>query len=228
MAFAMLGTAMAQEPGVAKPEVDGQLWLSAGADFKPFRKKSGNVSQPRFFRNLRMAGELGWRLDDNATRTKQVYLNAGAKYPLTSFMNVGAEYRYSIRPEKDNRSRIDLQMWLKWKKDRVRADYRFEYERTFIPEWKLRTVLRNRLGLEYNIPKWKLDPNVSVESFTGLHYTGNSLVGMRYELGTEVNLDKKKSRTLGLAVRYDQELNVAWPQNALILVIAFEHSFKKK
>ena len=228
MASAIVGSAMAQEGGVAEPEVDGQLWLSAGANFKPFRKKSGNVSQPRFFRNLRMAGELGWKLDDNATRTKQVNLNAGAKYPLTSFMSVGAEYRYSIRPEKDNRSRIDLQMWLKWKKDRVRADYRFEYERTFIPEWKLRTLLRNRVGIEYNFPKWKFDPRVSVETFTGMHYTGNSLVGVRYELGTEVNLNKKKNRTLGLAVRYDRELNTSWPEHAWILVIGFEHSFKKK
>lgn len=224
----MLGSAMAQEGGVAKPKVDGQLWLSAGADFKPFRKKSGRVSQPRFFRNLRMNGELGWKMDDNASRTKQVNLDAGAKYPLTSFMSVGAEYRYSIRPDKTNRSRIDLQLWLKWKKDRIRADYRFEYEHTFIHERKLRTVLRNRLGLDYNIPKWKFDPSISVESFTGLHYTGNQLVCMRYELGTDVDLDKKKKRTLGLAVRYDQSLNTAWPEHVWVLVIAFEQSFKKK
>lgn len=224
----MLGSAVAQKAEVAKPEIDGQLWLSAGADFKPFRKKSGRVSQPRFFRNLRMSGELGVKMDDNATRAKQVNLNAGAKYPLTSFMNAGAEYRYSIRPEKANPSRIDLQLWLKWKKDRFRTDYRFEYEHSFIPVRELRTLLRNRLGIEYNIPKWKFDPHVSAESFTALHYTGNRVVGMRYELGTEVNLDKKKHRTLGLAVRYDQELNIAWPENAWILVIAFEHSFRKK
>lgn len=225
---AIFGPAVAQKSEVPKPVMDGQLWLSAGADFKPFRKKSGAVSQPRFFRNLRMKGELDVRLDENATHAKQVNLNAGAKYPVTSFMNVGAEYRYSIRPEQMNRNRIDLQLWLKWKKDRTSLDYRFEYEHAFIPVENLRTALRNRLTVEYNIPKWKPDPHISAESFTGLHYTGNRLVGMRYELGTEVNLDKKKDRTLGLAVRYDQELNIARPEHAWILVIAFEHSFRKK
>lgn len=228
VASALIGPAVAQKSEVAKPEVDGQLWIGAGVDFKPFRKKSGNVSQPRFFRNLRMSSELDVRLDNNATHAKQINLNAGAKYPVASFMNVGAEYRYSIRPEQTNRNRIDLQLWLKWKKDRFRTDYRFEYEHAFLPAWKLRTLLRNRFGIEYNIPKWKFDPRVSAESFTALHYTGNRVVGMRYELGTDVNLDKKKGRTLGLAVRYDQELNIPWPENAWILVIAFEHSFKKK
>ena len=82
--------------------------------------------------------------------------------------------------------------------------------------------------MEYNIPHWKLDPHVSAEMFYALHYTENRLGGMRYELGTDLALDKKKKRTLGLAVRYDQEVNTVAPGNAWILIFAFEGSFKKK
>jgi hypothetical protein len=148
---------------------------------------------------------------------------------LADFMKVGAEYRYTIRDRyTSNSSRIDLQLWLDWKKDRVSLDTRTEYEHDFIAVTKLRTVLRNRLGVEYNIPHWKLDPHASAEAFTALHYDGNRLVAMRYELGTDLDLDKKKKRTLGLAVRYDRELNVASPEYRWIFVVSFEHAFRKK
>jgi hypothetical protein len=89
-------------------------------------------------------------------------------------------------------------------------------------------VLRNRLAVEYNIPHWKLDPHISAEAFSGLHYTGNSLVGMRYEFGTDVALDKKKDHTLDLAIRHDREINEDDPQYRWIFVVGYDLELKKK
>lgn len=229
MALATAGASMAQGESTSVPQQDAQLWFSTGVQLKPLRKKGAKGQQPRFFRDLQAKGELGWKFNDNVSRLKQLNLDAGLRYPVTDFMRVGAEYRYSIRDRyTTNRHRIDLQFWLKHKVGRLKANYRFEYEHSFREARKLRTLLRNRLGLTYDIPKWKLDPFLSAESFTALHYTGNRLVGMRYDLGTEMNLDKKKNTALEVAIRHDREIGRKRPEHAWILVLALETSWKRK
>ena len=69
---------------------------------------------------------------------------------------------------------------------------------------------------------------MSAEAFTALHYTGTRLVGMRYDIGTELGLGKKKKSTMALTLRYDREMNVKAPKYAWILVVAMEHDFRKK
>lgn len=221
--------AYGQEGSALRPATHGELWMSAAGAWKPFTKKSSKSNSQPLYRKIQATGELGWRSRLDPFASRQVYGSAGAKLRLADFLRVGSEYRYTVRDRySSNTSRIDLQLWLNWEKDRISLDHRFEYEHDFIDVTKVRTVLRNRLGVEYNIPHWKLDPHFSAEAFTGLHYTGNDLVGMRYELGTELDLDKKKNRSLDLAVRYDQELHVADPQYRWIFVIAYGHEFKKK
>jgi hypothetical protein len=229
LAITWVGALRAQDRSPLRPATTGELWLSAGADYKPFAKKSGQVYERQFYRKFHLLGEVGWRSELGPFAGKLGYGSLGTRYRLADFMKVGAEYRYTVRDRyTSNSSRIDLQLWLDWKKDRVDLDTRTEYEHDFIPVTKLRTVLRNRLGIGYNIPHWKLDPQASAEAFTALHYDGNRLVGMRYQLGTDVDLDKKKTRTLGLAVRYDREINVDGPGYRWIFVVSFEHAFRKK
>lgn len=213
----------------SKPITDGSLWLSLGVDYKPFAKKSGDLVERKFNRNFKINAEVGWRTNDIVSNTSQVNLNLTPEYKLTDYLKVGAQYRYIIKDiYTSNIQRITLQASLSGKKDRIKLDNRFRYQHEFRDVTTLRTVLRDRLGVEYNIPKWQLDPHVSAEAFYGLHYTGNQFVGMRYELGTELAFDKKKRRTLDLAVRYDQELNTDGPENTWILVIAFQSSYRKK
>lgn len=229
LAIACCGPLRAQDLLPLHPATHGELWLSAAAEYKPFTKKSGEVYERKFYRKFRLTGELGWRSNLDPYSSKLGYGSLGTKYRLLDFMKVGAEYRYTVRDKyTSNSSRIDLQLWLNWKKDRVSLDTRTEYEHDFIRVVKLRTVLRNRVAIEYNIPHWKLDPHLSAEAFNAFHYDGNKLIAMRYEAGTDVDLDKKKRRTLGLAVRYDREVNVAAPGYRWIFVVSFEHAFKKK
>ncbi len=227
--LAFHGAANAQEKSTLRPVTRSELWMSASGSYKPFNRKRDQDARKTLIEGLQLLGELGWRNRLDPLANKYWYGSVGTKLKLNDLIKVGAEYRHSFRDRyHTNTPRLDLQMWLSWKKDRVSLAHRFEYEHEFIPVTKMRTVLRNRLGVEYNIPNWKPDPHVSAEAFTGLHYSGNELIGMRYELGTELNLDKKKRRTLGLAVRYDKELNTAGPKNRWLFVISFEQEFKKK
>lgn len=219
----------AQESGGLRPVTRGELWLSATGSYKPFNKKTKKGEKEPLIENLELIGELAWRNRLDPLASKYWYTAAGTKLKLNDLLKVGAEYRYNWKDRyTSNDSRIDLQLWLGHEFGRVALDHRVDYQHEFIPVNKLRSVLRNRLTVEYNIPNWKLDPHFSAEAFTGFHYTGNDLVGMRYELGTELAFDKKKTRTLDLGVRYDQELHVDNPENRWILVIGYGHEFKKK
>ncbi len=229
LATALSGHAAAQGDSGLHPVNDAQLWFSAGTEIKPFRKPEGQLTQARFFNKLRATGELDWRLSENASRLKQFNTTAGLFYPITKYLRVGSEYRYSFRDRyTTNKSRADLQVRLKWKTGRLDGNFRSVYQHSFEEVTELRTELRNRIGLEYDIRQWKLDPVVNVETFTALHYTGNRLIGMRYDLGTKLNLDKAKQNTLEITFRLDQELDRKRPDHDWILALAYEYSFKKK
>lgn len=218
----------AQEPPSGPGAPDTQIWLSAGARTNPFQKTDGS-KQGRFARELTTIGEVEMRRNEHLSRMKQLNLDAEARYPINSIIQVGARYRYSIRDIRtNNRHRLNMRLMLKWKCGRFTAGYRGQYEHTFVPEKKFRTLLRNRLELRYDLPGWKLDPKFNAESFTALHYTGNKTVGMRYTLSTAFNLDKQKKKELEVGLRYDQKLHRKDPTNSWILVLAYGHEFKKK
>lgn len=229
LTWAGIHGAAAQEGNTSRPITDGEFWMGIGVEYKPFSKKKGNVVEHRFRRNFKLSGEAEWRTREWASETKQVNFTVTPEYKLADFLKIGLQYRYTVKDRyTSNVQRLGLQASLGWEVGRIKLDNRIRYEHEFIPVNKFRNTFRERLGVEYNIPHWKPDPHISAESFTVIHYTGNRLTGMRYELGTELAFDKKKKRTLDLAIRYDQEVNTAAPENAWILVIAFEGSFKKK
>lgn len=229
MALLAGASAYAQEAANIRPTTHGAYWLSLGTEWKPLRKRDGAITERRFNKNFSVTGELGFRANADPFDYQKTYVSASARYRVSEIWRVGTEYRYNFRDAtQSNNGRIDLQSWLRWKSGRIRLDHRFQYEHDFIAITKVRSSLRNRLGVEYNIPKWKLDPHASAELFTGLHYTGVRSIGVRYELGTEIAPGKSKDRVLGMAVRYDRELNTTSPESLWILVLSFEIDIKKK
>lgn len=221
------GASQAQESSSALPP-DAQLWMSASTQLTPFRK-ADDSAQGRFAKKFTTTGEMGLRYNEHFNRLKQFNLDAEARYPINAVMQVAARYRYSFRgPDSRDRGRLNARLLLRWKTGRFTTAYRGQYQHTFISAEKYRTLLRNRLKLQYNIPGWKLDPAFDAESFTALHYSGNSLVGMRYTLGTSFKIGKQKDKEMEIGLRYDQQLNQKMAQDSWILVLAFEHEFKKK
>jgi hypothetical protein len=219
----------AQEKPLLKPSTDAELWLSAGVEWKPFAKKSGQVYERKFYKRFRILGELGYRGNENLTSSKLVYTMAGVRYRITDFLRLGAEYRYNVRDKyTSNSHRVDVQALITAKHGRFDLDYRPSFQHDFVAPVRYRTLLRNRLALAYDIPGFKLDPHLSVETFTALHYTGDRLIGLRYEAGTSVTLDKKKRNSVDLAVRYDREQGLTSAKYRWIFAIGYQFTVKKR
>ena len=229
MAGLLCLSAAAQEPPTLQPTQDGELRIGFGAEYKPFAKASDQPYERQFYRKFRLLGEVEWRANENFVQSKMLNVTGGLRYKLTDFLRLGAEYRYSFRDRyHSNVQRLGLSARFQQKKDRTEVGYTLSYQHYFILPKLDRDLLRNKVTIGYNIPNFKLDPRFAIESFTALYNEGNRFIGMRYELGTEVALDKKKKGTLELAVRYDRETNVKEPVHRWILVLAFERSYKKK
>ncbi len=212
----------AQEKPLLRPSTDAELWLSAGVEVKPFKKKSGQVYEHKFFKRFRALGELGYRGNENLTSSKLFYTVVGARYRLSKQLRFGLEHRFNVRDRyTTNTHRLDAEGRFSMEKDRVGLDYRAIFQHEFVMPIRYRDILRNRVSVEYNIPGWKYDPHLSLETFTAMHFTGNKLIGLRYEAGTTVALDKKKKNTIDLGVRYDREQNLANPQYRWIVVVAY-------
>lgn len=221
-------SAQAQEKPLLRPSTDMELWLSAGVEVKPFKKKSGLPYEHKFFKRFRALGELGYRGNENLTSSKLFYTVVGARYRLSKQVRFGLEHRFNIRDRyTTNTHRVDGEVRLSVEKDRVGLDYRAIFQHEFVMPIRYRDILRNRVSVEYNIPGWKYDPHISLETFTAMHYTGNHLIGVRYEAGTTLDLDKKKKNTLDLGVRYDREQNLSDLKYRWIFVLAYEGTWNR-
>jgi hypothetical protein len=212
----------AQEKPLLRPSTDAELWLSAGVEVKPFKKKSGQPYEHKFFKRFRALGELGYRGNENLTSSKLFYTVVGARYRLSKQLRFGLEHRFNVRDRyTTNTHRVDGEVRLSVEKDRISVDYRAIFQHEFVMPIRYRDILRNRVSVEYNIPGWKFDPHLSLETFTAMHYTGHRLIGLRYEAGTTMALNKKKTRTVDLGVRYDREMNLSALKYRWIFVVAY-------
>ncbi|MBL7965071.1 MAG: DUF2490 domain-containing protein [Flavobacteriales bacterium] len=192
---------------------------------KPFKKPKGRLYEKKFFRYTRLQGELGYRGNENFTQSKLLYSVLGIRYRLLKGVQLGFDYRYNMRgAEGINSSRIDGQVNLSHDVDRYSFSYRFNAQHEFEAPTEFRSFLRNRIGAGYNIRKCPVDPVASAEFFTLLHYTGNRLLGIRYELGANWKISKRQE--LEAAMRYDREMNIAEPRYRMILALSYTHDLR--
>lgn len=219
----------AQDRPLLRPSTDAELWLSIGTEVKPFKKKSGQPYERKFHKRFRALGELGYRGNENLTSSKLTYTVVGANYRLLKFLRVGAEHRYNFRDRyTSNSHRADVSVRLEGRWKRFTADDRVILQHEFIPPIRYRTLLRNRVAIEYNVPKWRFDPQVTLETFTALHHTGDRLIGLRYGLGTTFALDEKgKHHMLDVALRHDREQNMPDLSYRWIWSVAYEYRWAR-
>lgn len=116
----------------------------------------------------------------------------------------------------------DLKLSLR---ERIQMTFKDESERDY--KMNPKTRWRNRLELEYNIPKSKLTPFASVESFYQLNNPdGNRFEQLRYKLGTSFKLNKHNK--LELYGQLDHEMNVNDPVDRTILGVTYTLQLKNK
>ena len=217
--------ACAQIEPELKPERDLETWLGVALETRPFVQPSRKADRP-FNKNFRTSFELGYRSNENLGSGKSVYSTLGFRYRLAKFLRVGMDHRYIMRDTQSNNTyRIDLQATSSVPIGRFDLDYRITGQHEFIPVYRFRDILRNRIALEFRTPKFPVNPYVSTEVFTVFHYTGNQLAGMRYDLGFKIDLGKDHG--IDLIMRHDREIGVEAPLYRTIISIGYEYYWKR-
>ncbi|WP_298651805.1 DUF2490 domain-containing protein [uncultured Proteiniphilum sp.] len=202
-----------------------------------------SVEVAKKLKKIELNGEFEFRMQDNLQNIARLSGKVGVEYRIIKPLKIGVAYQYihfydveysDYQPR--NRFITYLQGQQKWGnfnfslRERVQLTTRDESDRIksngkidtykMNPDW----IWRNRLKIEYDIPKCKITPAVSVESFYQLNNPdGNAFEGMRYTLSGSYKLNKQQS--LELFGLYDKEMNVNNPENRYVLGIAYIYSF---
>ncbi len=216
-AMRLTPTVHAQE--VARPQLSNATWISA--------QVRGNVpfgigkALGKHYEAIRLSGDVGYRTADNFFAGRQIYGEGGIRYKLNKTFALAGEYRYADRgPNRTNRQRLQVTGQAGWKFGRTSVDYRLIHQWTYRKYDTTRRFIRNRIGVEYNIPKWKFDPAFSMEFFTRTdHPLGWNYEGVRYRLETAYKFSKVHPVEAGLI--YDRDAMVAWPTRRVILSIGY-------
>lgn len=202
-----------------------------------------SVEITKKLKKIELNGELEFRMRDNLQNIARLSGKVGAEYRIIKPLKIGAAYQYihfydveysDYQPR--NRFIAYLQGRQKWGdftfslRERIQVTTKDESDRIkssgkidtykMNPDW----VWRNRLKIAYDIPKSKITPAVSAESFYQLNNPdGNVFEGMRYTLSGTYKINKKQSVELfGL---YDKEMNVNNPENRYVVGAAYTYSF---
>lgn len=213
-----LGT-VAQERSPLRPRLLSEAWGSIGVQFRPFRNTT-RVKEPDFNKRFRMGAELGYRSDENLSGGRQLYLDLGARYKFHDLLRVSLEHRFSFRgADRPNSQRTSVQVQSSRELGRFVVEYRCRYQHEYLDPGEVRDQLRNRIGLVYDIRKWKLDPEVSAEFFTWAGNLGWRYIGTRYSIGTTWRPGKKHE--VGIAVMHDRERYVYAPSYRFIYALSY-------
>ncbi len=194
-------------------------------------------------KKIELNGELELRTRDNLQNISRLSGKVGVEYRIIKPLRVGVAYQYlhfhdmeysDYQPR--NRFIAYLQGRQKWGnftfslRERIQVTTKDDSDRIKnsgkIDTYKINPgwVWRNRLKIAYDIPKSRITPAVSVESFYQLNNPdGNVFEGMRYALSGSYKINKKQSVELfGL---YDKEINVNNPENRYVAGVTYTYSF---
>lgn len=102
---------------------------------------------------------------------------------------------------------------------------RFQSKKEFGSDNESDRTVRLKLGTEYNIRKWKFDPQFSVELFNGLT-DSEGLNRLFLTLGTDYKM--KNAGKISAYYRIDKILIGAYPATNYILGIGYQYTLKRK
>ncbi|WP_423126767.1 DUF2490 domain-containing protein [Gaoshiqia sp. Z1-71] len=202
---------------------DFGAWFTAGAEKKI---KNWSFYLGEELRTMQQSGtieRLKTDLDIQYKLSKTFKL--GASYQFIYFHDVENDdyqprnrYNFFVQGKKGwNRFTFSLRERLQstWKDETVR-DYKMNPKNSW----------RNRLEMEYNIPKSPLTPSFLVETFYQLNNPdGNRFDKIRYKLAGAYKLNKRNR--LELFGAFDKEINVKNPVQRFVLGLEYKYDFKK-
>lgn len=192
-----------------RPTVNSELWSSLTLRWKPL-KATNKLVEPLLYRKLQATAEVGYRSADQFFAGRQFYIDLGGRYKVNERITLAAEHRYAARTGNSDRQRSSVQGAYNYSWKRFDIQYRLRLQHAFGDPGSERTFARNRIMVAYNIRKWKLDPEFSMESFTWLGYRGIWHRGFRYSIGTDWS--PWNGHRLAYKLVHDREYGRAWPE----------------
>lgn len=144
------------------------------------------------------------RTFENASRTEQVFLEAGLSYKFSKFISIASSYRLTNNIEDDDQFHLrhkimtDVKGTLPINKFTLSARFRFQTQsRTYYEPGDEKTADftgRIRLKCIYNIPKFPVNPYLAFESFSPLFENQDKIIGKeRVTAGIEYKIVKNHS-----------------------------------
>ncbi|CAG5079566.1 DUF2490 domain-containing protein [Parvicella tangerina] len=191
-------------------------------------------------KNWKLGLEQQFRFNDNSSALDRYFTELSVSHSFSKYIFGGVGFRYL----RQNDTKGDVQGF----ENHLRFNFDFGVKHSlnrFDFKYRLRFQTKNELGISkdegdysnnhirlkagvgYNIKKWKLDPEGSVEIFR--HYEKgeqNGFNNIRFTFGTKYNL--KKIGVFGLFYRFEKELNAQYPLSSHIIGFKYTYTLKKK
>ncbi len=144
------------------------------------------------------------RTFNNASKIDQAYLEPGVSYKLNKYLGFASSYRITNFLEDNSEYHIrhkwfeDVKVYYPLKHFSFSARFRLQIQtRTYLKHPEDRTTDyegRIKLKVQYNIPKFPVNPYLSIESFSQLYENSQQLIGKyRFTAGLEYKIFKKQS-----------------------------------
>jgi long-subunit fatty acid transport protein len=174
----------------------------------------------------------GFRLKSNASVMDQYLTEFNVKYKFTGNFSTAFGFRYIL--SNDNTGDVQgLEHLNRWNLDgsykldlsRFTFDTRLRYQskKEYGSDDATDNTLRFKLGAEYNIKKWKFDPQFSAEIFKGLT-DSEGFNKYRVTVGTEYKI--KKAGTISAFYRIEQDLIGLYSSTNYILGLGYKYTIK--
>jgi Protein of unknown function (DUF2490) len=199
--------------GYSQINTDVQLW----AGFKYQVKFKNKLS-------LFIAPEI--RLNNSLNTVKSIFPDLGMKYEINKSFSVGVGYRYSIRPNANDKNRVNVDFYYNLRKKKFPLSFtnrfRYQYARTSFTG-KTEMYLREKIKFKYNLSKL-VDPYVSTEIYFKL--LKNEFRNLRFSVGLDWKINKRWS--LSSFYIFQREIYVNIPSRDHIFGISGKYSMKVK
>lgn len=176
-----------------------------------------------------------FRFNQNASYFNDWLNTLSIMYKINKYFKAGGGYRFGIERDLENvreyHHRFYAEGSAKYKFDRLTYYYRLRYQADYSQIYSSddgttpEVNLRNRLLMNYNIPKIPLFPFISYEFFYRLNNPdGNSIEANRYTLGLEYCFFKDLSASAYYRIQTKRGNNIN-PKNIYILGASLNYSF---
>jgi len=221
LSLLILATAAVSSAQEVRVVQDFETWTSVSFKYKVNKQWRFGISE-----NL--------RLNTNSSTVDQHFLELTGTFKPIKKLSTSVEWRLGGKKRTDS-----FQTFSRWffagvyeveiGRLSLKPRLAFQTRNQYLGDISLKDVdkhFRYRLGIDYNIRNWKLDPEASFELFRHSdNDDGSEFSKYRIRIGTRIDI--KDASSLKLFIAYEDELNKKYPLQATIVGIKYNFSAKR-